>query len=170
MDLVHSESQEKNSTQLRGGPLNHSGKGLHDSDPVPTDINQISFSQKLIPTTTIFPAQDWYIVESVTSRHLSKSPRITFKILGWVCLIGQKWHDIVRIKKWKQTNKLCVHPHIFCRCAILFLNQQNKCDRPFPPDFVLNRVDNKFLQVSDKSEELLTNTGLKIASILCADI
>ena len=84
--------------------------------------------------------------------------------------IGQKWRDIIGIKKWKQTNKLCVHPHIFCRCAILFLNQQNKCDRPFPPDFVLNRVDNKFLQVSDKSEELLTNTGLKIASILCADI
>ena len=77
---------------------------------------------------------------------------------------------LLEFKKWKHTNKLCVHPHIFCRCAILFLKQQNQCDRPFPPDSVLDRIDNKFLQVSDKSEELLTNTGLKIASILCADI
>ena len=85
------ESAKTISIQFRGGIPNYSGQGIHDNDPVPMDINQISFKQKLIPTMTIFPARDWYIVEAVTSRHLSKSRRTTLKILGWVCLIGQKW-------------------------------------------------------------------------------
>ena len=134
------------------------------------NINQISVHQKLVPNVPTFPARDWYIVEATTSRHLSKSPRISFKILSWICLIGQKWHDIVTIKKWKQSNNICFHPHIFCKCAMLFLKQDRQTYRPFSPEFQLDRMNNKFIQVSPECEQLLINTGLKIASVLCSDI
>ena len=49
-------------------------------------------------------------------------------------------------------------------------NSWNKTDRPFSPEFKLDRTKNKFIQVSPECEELLINTGLKIASVLCSDI
>ena len=60
----------------------------------------------------------------------------------------------------------------FCKCAIQFLkqNKNKQTDRPSLPEFKLDRKNNKFIQVSPECEELLVNTGLKIASVLCSDI
>ena len=114
---------------------------------------------------------DWYIVEKIIYRNMSCSPHISFRILGWVCLAGQKWVDIIRIKRFKQTNgrSTCYHPHICCVCGEEFVKQHFTNDRPFLNKINLHRQDNKFMQVSIEMELLLCKIDLKIASVLCTD-
>ena len=128
------------------------------------------FQPNITPNMSVYRACDWYIAETIINRHLSRTPRTSFKILGWVCFIAQKWRDIVKIKKWKLTNKPCCHLIIFCECAITFLKQHTQCDRPFLPHFPIERQNDRFVQTSPQSETLLINTGLLIATVLCADI
>ena len=64
----------------------------------------------------------------------------------------------------------CCHPHNFCDCAIQFLEEQTNYDRPFKTNLSLDRENGRFCLVSTNTETLLINVGLKIATILCADI
>ena len=78
----------------------------------------------------------------------------------------------MRIKRWKKTPQAlnCNHVYTFCDCAIQFLKEQTKYDRPFKTNLRLDRDNDLFCQVSPDTETLLINMGLKIATILCADI
>ena len=115
-------------------------------------------------------AQSWDLVESITQRHMSRSPRVTFKILAFVCLAAHKWRDICRAKRYKQRTPDCFHPVIFCRCVLKYLKTLTDFDRLFSPDLSLERTANRFLQVSTQTEILLVNTGVRIASVLCSDV
>ena len=103
---------------------------------------------------------------------MSSSPKISFKILGWVTMIAQWWHDIMCIKRWKKTQQArnCHHQHNFCECAIQFIMEQTNYDRPFDINLQLESENNCFCHVSPNTETLLKNVGLKIATILCTDI
>ena len=114
-----------------------------------------------------FPARDWTIVSQVMDKRMSSSPKISFKILGWITMIAQRWHDIMQIQRWKKTPQAisCCHLHNFCECAIQFLNKQTNYDRPFTTNLRLERENDRFCQVSPNTETLLTIVGLKIATI-----
>ena len=115
-----------------------------------------------------YPTSDWSMIQRITTRFMSKSPRVSLKILGFVIMTAHRWWDIHLVKKFKQDRPPCGHDMIFCQCSLLFLEQTNY-ERPFSPSIVLERKHNRFLQVPNALEVLLVNTGLKVSSVICAD-
>ena len=175
---VIAESIEKIGIQEQGKQkINYfSGSGAQNLDPPPISTHHTNVLQKLATNLPTFPPQDWYIVQRTVDRNMSRHPSVTFRILGWLCLFAQKWLDIIRIMKYKKGVSHCYHPHIFCTCAITFLRESCKNDKPFQINISLQRSknkfiqsENKFIQVSQDMQQLLCNVGLKIACILCAD-
>ena len=79
--------------------------GTHNSNPPVIGINQINFSQRIGPIISSYPSRDWYIIERVAASFSNKWPKSTFRTIGWLSFIGQRWIDIVQVKKMeKQTD------------------------------------------------------------------
>ena len=134
-------------------------------------MNHIDFRADFIPNVK-FPPRDWSILEDVIRRNLSRPPKVVFRIVGWVVYCAQKWVDIVRLKRMKVTlsrKARCIHPVNFCGCTTKFLEARTH-DRPFNPEYSPERADDRFLQVSNQTDELLTRVGLLVCSVLCADV
>ena len=74
---------------------NFSGEGGNNINPKTIQIQQINVNLKMDPNMYNFLARDWKIVSQVMDKCMSSSPKISFKILGWVTMIAQHWHDII---------------------------------------------------------------------------
>ena len=90
IDLVRQESARKIQIQAQGiaAVSNFSSDGGNNVDPQPIQIHQVILHLRMDPNMRHFPARDWTIVSQVMDRHMSSSPKISFKILGWVTMIA----------------------------------------------------------------------------------
>ena len=77
--------------QAQGTPnvSDFSGDGGNNVDPQPIQIHQVNLHLRMDPNMHHFLARDWTIVSQVIDKRMSSSPKISFKILGWVTMIAQ---------------------------------------------------------------------------------
>ena len=148
---VVKESEEKIKTQSKGQPLplpdftTDNGKNI---EPKQISVKQLSINLHSDPNMVHFPKYDAYIIEAVIQKHMTKEPRISFKIIGWIACCAMKWRDITIIKKKKTiARNTCFHDIIFCRCAKDYLIENQVFDRPFPFDFVIDREEGNMNEV-----------------------
>ena len=90
INSVRRESTIRIRTQAQGNqPVsNFTGEGGNNVDPSPIQIHQINLQLRMDPNMHHFPARDWMIVGRVMDRHMSRSSKVLFKILGWVTRIA----------------------------------------------------------------------------------
>ena len=135
IDSVILESAQKISKQVAGMKIpDFCTSNSKNVDPTPISITHVGINQKMDPNMCSFPPRDWYLVEAVVRQHMSQPPKVTFKIIGWICMIFSKWRDIVLVKKWKSSlgREKCFHPNIFCRCSIEYLKKTKNMTDHFP--------------------------------------
>ena len=126
----------------QGGPITPS-KSSTSSSTSSSSSHHISFLSKLNLFSNRFPPHDWYLVQSIVDRHLSRPIMISFRILGFIVWAGQHWLDLIRIKKYKAKHP-CFHTYHFCVCAIKHIKENCNQDRPFleldPIEIENNRI------------------------------
>ena len=75
------EFTEKITSQRLGGDnIDHSGEGIHDTDPKISEIHHIDCRTDLIPKVQ-FPLRDWAILEGLVRRNLLSPPKVIFRIM-----------------------------------------------------------------------------------------
>ena len=85
--LLYKEG-EKDPLWLHKSALGESNKKL---TPFQFTSTSTTFMEKIAPI--IFPSADWFIIESVLTRHYSQMPRVSFKVSGMVVLAYHRWRD-----------------------------------------------------------------------------
>ena len=148
---------------MQGGLITPSTSSISSSSS-----HHISFLSKLNPFSNLFPPHDWYLVQSIVDRHLSRPIMISFRILGFICWAGQRWLDLIRIKKYK-AKQPCFHTYQFCACAIKHIKESCNQDRPFLELDPVEIEDNRILQLSDKTDKWVCTIGLKLTTVLTAE-
>ena len=83
LSKVREESERKVSIQGSGGIMEYSGKGQGQDDAPLIDINSIVVSSHQNVNLIAYPTSDWSMIQRITTRFISKLPRVSLKILGF---------------------------------------------------------------------------------------
>jgi len=176
LPLVKKESDDKILIQKSGGIKDFSGENniSTDSNDHLIEVSSVILVDQHVINISNYPTSNWDMIQKVTMRFMTKSPKITFRIFGFVTMICHRWRDICAIKRYKRSRPFCGHDFIFCPCSLSMLETDTVFERPFDPTIELQTIkvnnETKFAQVPWELDNLLINIGLKVMTVLCSDI
>ena len=109
LETVRKESEIKVSIKGSGGTQDFTGKAKGTDDLPLIDINFIVVKAHQDANLITYPSSDWSMVQSITSRFMSRSLRVSLKILGFVVFAAHRWRDLHLARKYKNQRPNCEH-------------------------------------------------------------
>ena len=118
IQTVRQESETQIKIQASGGLIDYTGdlKNTIVEEAPLLEIGSVLATDQHTINIINFPSSDWSMVEQITTRFMSRTPRISLKIMGFVIFCAHKWRDLLLVKRYKSRKPYCGHNNFLPMC------------------------------------------------------